>query len=147
MDWNAWIVGGLVLLLVEAFTPGTFFFIFFAAAAVLTGLLTAFHCLPELWQQALVMTFLAIAGLVFFRRSLLRFATPRGQPKVDSMLHQSVTVTEAMEAGAPGKVEFRGTSWMAHNMGDKPIMLGEKCRIERVEGITLWVRSDKKGVD
>jgi membrane protein implicated in regulation of membrane protease activity len=39
-----------------------------------------------------------------------------------------------------GKVELRGAPWNAHNDGPRPIASGERCRVERVKGITLWVR-------
>jgi len=50
---------------------------------------------------------------------------------------------EALEAIAPqetGRVEMRGTSWSALNTGSEPILPNVRCRIEKVEGLTLHVR-------
>jgi inner membrane protein len=36
MEWWIWLVGGMLLLLVEIVTPGGFYFLFFGVGALLT---------------------------------------------------------------------------------------------------------------
>ena len=45
-------------------------------------------------------------------------------------------------AGGYGKVELRGTTWNARNAGETPVAADQACRVERVEGLTLWIRPE-----
>jgi membrane protein implicated in regulation of membrane protease activity len=38
-----------------------------------------------------------------------------------------------------GKVELRGTTWTAHNDGPVPLARGQRCRVTRVDGLTLGI--------
>jgi membrane protein implicated in regulation of membrane protease activity len=49
---------------------------------------------------------------------------------------------EEIPSNGIGKAEMRGTSWNARNIGDKPLARGERCRVERVDGLTLVVRHE-----
>jgi membrane protein implicated in regulation of membrane protease activity len=42
--------------------------------------------------------------------------------------------------GAVGKAELRGTTWTAQNADDRPLARGQRCRVARVEGLTLLIR-------
>jgi membrane protein implicated in regulation of membrane protease activity len=39
-----------------------------------------------------------------------------------------------------GRVELRGTVWSARNTGDAAIHAGQRCSVERVDGLTLDIR-------
>jgi inner membrane protein len=41
-----------------------------------------------------------------------------------------------------GKAEMRGTSWNTRNIGDQPLARGQRCRVERVEGLMIFVRAE-----
>jgi inner membrane protein len=41
-----------------------------------------------------------------------------------------------------GKAEMRGTSWNTRNVSDQTIARGQRCRVERVEGLTIFVRAE-----
>src|SRR5688500_19730131 len=71
MIWWYWILLGLVLAAIELATPGGFFVIFFALAAVAVGLLELAGMLEaDAWQWALF-SVISIACLAVFRRPLL----------------------------------------------------------------------------
>jgi membrane protein implicated in regulation of membrane protease activity len=38
---------------------------------------------------------------------------------------------------------MRGTSWSARNIGEKSLARGERCKVERVEGLTIYVRTEQ----
>jgi membrane protein implicated in regulation of membrane protease activity len=40
-----------------------------------------------------------------------------------------------------GKVELRGSSWSARS-ARAALARGQRCRVERVDGLTLWVRPE-----
>ena len=44
--------------------------------------------------------------------------------------------------GGVGKAELRGTSWTARNEGERPLATGERARVTRVDGLTLWLRAE-----
>jgi inner membrane protein len=39
-----------------------------------------------------------------------------------------------------GKVELRGSSWSAQNVSPSPLTSGQRCRVEKVDGLMLLVR-------
>jgi inner membrane protein len=41
-----------------------------------------------------------------------------------------------------GKAEMRGTAWNTRNIGDQPLARGQRCRVERVEGLMIFVRAE-----
>ena len=135
---------GIVLMAGEILTPGGFYIIFFGAAAVIIGVLKLFGMALTLPMEGLLFCMLSVVGVVFFRDKLqARFAQPVPQIPVDSLISQTAVAIDELAAGAVGKVELRGTAWQAQNLGDTPIQKAERCRIERVEGLTLYVRSLK----
>ena len=44
--------------------------------------------------------------------------------------------------GAVGKAELRGSSWSVRTGAAEALARGQRCRVERVEGIVLWVRPE-----
>ena len=142
--WWLWMLIGIVLMAGEILTPGGFYIIFFGAAAVIIGFLKLFGMELSLPMEGLVFCILSVVGVVFFRNKLqARFAQPAPEIPVDSLISQTAVAIEEIAPGAMGKVELRGTAWQAQNLGDAPIQKAERCRIERVEGLTLYVRSLK----
>jgi membrane protein implicated in regulation of membrane protease activity len=144
LDWWLWVLLGLALLGVELFTPGGFFLLFFGVAALVVGGLrvTALGAAfgGSLTAQVLLFTALSAAGIVLFRRALVaRFG--RSDPvEVDSLVGARAVALETLPPGEPGKVELRGTPWSARNSGMVEVGRGQRCTVERVEGLTLWVR-------
>lgn len=142
MDWWLWIVAGLALLVVEITTPGGFIFLFFGIAAMCVGVLTRITEVDYLWQQALIFGALAVLSMLLFRRRLVaRLATKGAGHVVDGMVGDTAVATEPLAVGATGKAEYRGTVWSAHNAGPVPIAVGQRCRVVRVAGLTLWLES------
>jgi len=67
----------------------------------------------------------------------------RQQPSIDSLIGETCVAVEDMAINAVGKAELRGTSWTARNAGDKPLARGQRCTVERVEGLTIFVRAEQ----
>lgn len=138
---------GLALLGVELFTPGGFFLLFFGVAALIVGGLqaTALGAMlgGSLAAQVLLFTGLSVVGIAVFRRALVaRFGrgAALGAGAVDSLVGARAVALETLPPGGQGKVELRGTSWSARNSGGVAVGQGQRCTVERVEGLTLWVR-------
>jgi membrane protein implicated in regulation of membrane protease activity len=57
------------------------------------------------------------------------------------MVGESCVVVQAAGPDGYGKVEMRGTSWTARSAGGT-FAVGQRCRVERVDGLTLWIRPE-----
>jgi membrane protein implicated in regulation of membrane protease activity len=142
MAWWIWVLGGLVLLVAEVTTPGGFFAIFFGAGAILVGAAKAVGWEGPAWAEWLLFTVLSVVSLAFFRKPLMRrFNLSSGKP-VDRLEGESAVVLEDVVPGGVGKAEMRGASWTARTASDSPLAKGRRCRVERVEGLTLWLRAE-----
>jgi membrane protein implicated in regulation of membrane protease activity len=143
MAWWIWVLGGLVLLVAEVATPGGFFAVFFAAGAILVGALKALGWDGPAWADWAVFTVLSLVALGLFRKPLMRrFNLSGGKKTVDRMEGERALVTEDVAPGGVGKAEMRGTPWTARTGGESVLAKGQRCRVERVEGLTLWLRAE-----
>jgi membrane protein implicated in regulation of membrane protease activity len=142
MTWWIWALLGLVLLAAEVATPGGFFAIFFGLAALLVGGLVWLGVVAEPPLQWLLFSALSILGIAVFRRPLMR-ALKLDQPMkaVDSIQGEDAIVVEEVAPGGTGKAELRGASWTARTTGSETLAKGRRCRVERIEGLTLWLKA------
>jgi len=142
LTWWMWMILGLVLLACEMITPGTFYFMFLGISGLLTGLVA--WLAPDLpgWAPWLLFSVFAAISLAFFRKPLLekfKLNAKHGH-KVDSLVGETALALEDIAPGAIGKVELRGASWTACNAGTHAIQRAGRPRVERVEGLTLYIR-------
>lgn len=144
MVWWYWMFLGLVLLGVEMVTPGGFYILFFGLAALLVGSLAGLGFAQEEWLQWLLFSGLAILSLLVFRGPLLAWMTrqEKNLPAVDSLTGESATPLENLMPGATGKAELRGTTWTAHNAGPAMLTKGQRCKVDRVEGLSIWISAE-----
>jgi NfeD-like C-terminal, partner-binding len=82
-------------------------------------------------------------SILFRRRLLARFGPKAGDGNVDSLVGEAATVIDNIEAGGFGKVELRGTAWNARNSSDRILVRGERCKVHRVDGLSLWVNKEE----
>src|SRR5689334_21846154 len=120
MQWWHWIVLGLLLAAAEMAAAGGFYVIFFGIGALVVGALSAFDLAGPLWMQIVLFSVVSLLGLALFRGRLLRMWQVQPQsPAIDTLVGEIGTAAEALEPGAVGKVELRGTSWSAKNSSIK----------------------------
>jgi len=143
MAWWIWILAGFGVLLLELLTPGGFYFLFFGGAALVVGVLAGLGVGPD-WLQWLIFSVLSAGSLLVFRGPLLRRlrADEAAAPLVDSLIGQSVVITEEAAGGGLGKAELRGTVWNVQNTGGEPLAPGRRCRVLRVDGLKLVVQAE-----
>ena len=84
-----------------------------------------------------------MTSLLFRKRMLARFGPKQGDIVVDSMVGEAAMVLDNIEAGGFGKVELRGTAWNARNNSVRMLARGERCKVERVDGLSLWVTKEE----
>jgi len=144
MVWWAWLVLGIGLLGVEMLViDAQFYLVFIGLSAALVGLLGLFGVeLPD-WMQWIVFSVLSVTAMVTFRRRIYEFVRGRGgQVEERLTVGDRVLITARLEPGQSGRVDYRGSSWSARNTGDSPIEAGHEAVIDRVDGLTLHVKSE-----
>jgi membrane protein implicated in regulation of membrane protease activity len=141
MTWWFWILIGLTCVVFELMTPGGVIMLFFGVAGLLVGLLVAIGLGGPTWFQVLAFSVLSIVSLLTLRGPILRrmkSSEPTGA--IDSLVGKEVVLMADLAAGEVGKVELRGTVWGARTASRTPMQKGDRCLVERVDGLSLWVR-------
>jgi len=144
MTWWLWAFLGLFLLGSEIVTPGGFYMLFFGIGALVVGALVGLGIIQSAWVSWLLFSVFSIGSLFILRPPLRRLMqTDRGSVSpVDTMGGETAIVLDDLPPGATGKAECRGSTWNAHNAGDKPLLKGQRSRVDRVDGITLWIKPE-----
>lgn len=143
MVWWLWILLGLLLLFAEMAAPGGFFALFFGVSGLLVGGMVAIGWGGGAATQWLLFSGISVAALILLRAPLkARLNLGGGRKSVDSLLGEEAVILEEVPGGGVGKAELRGTSWSARSAGGTVLGRGQRCRVERVEGLTLWVRAE-----
>ena len=141
MSWWTWLILGLVLMALEVVTPGGFFVVFFGVGAVIVGLLELAGLHMPLTVQGLLFLVTSVVAILVFRKPLLaRFNKSTPAARVDAIAGETAQALDDIPVNGFGKAELRGAAWNAHNVGEAPIARAMRCRVERVDGLTLDVR-------
>ena len=123
MPWWGWIVLGTVILISEIIASTDFYLVFFAASAVIVGLLVLLGASLPVSAQWLIFAALSIGMLVLFRARLREKIKTREQD-VDKLEDEIAVATEQLAAGATGQAELRGSTWRARNIGEVDLEVG-----------------------
>jgi membrane protein implicated in regulation of membrane protease activity len=141
--WWHWIVLGLVLALAELAAAGGFYIIFFGISALIVGLLASVGLAGPAWMQIVLFSVLSVGSLVAFRARLLKWLQVDPQaPGVDAIVGEIAVATEDLPPGGIGKVELRGSAWTARNTTGIPVVRGTRCRVIRIDGLTVHVEPE-----
>jgi len=144
MDWLdgvasywVWLTLGLVLAGVEMLIPGVYM-IWLAAAAIITGALTATLDL-SLPMQVINFVFLSLI-IAFSARRFLRDRPIESQDPLMNrrgarLVGQTATVVQAIEHGS-GRVKLGDSEWIARGPN---VAAGECVRVSGSDGTTLLV--------
>lgn len=141
-EWWHWIVGGIVLMLVELAVP-SFFIIWFGLGALLVGLLTLLAPGLSITIQLALWTLASLAMLALWFRVF-----KQGLHKTRAGLAEGEAIGEIgllVAAVAPferGKVRFQrpvlgSEEWAC--LADQAIAAGERVRVIAIEGSFLKV--------
>jgi len=143
MDWWHWILIGLGLLLAEMLTPAALYALFFGIGALVVGGLAAAGIAGGPALQWLLFSIVSVASLRLFRSRLVgAVASSRASGDVDSLLGEIAVLQQALPEKGVAKAELRGTTWSVRSADGRALQRGERCRVERIDGLTLWVRAE-----
>lgn len=143
MQWWGWVGIGMLLLGAELFfIEADFYLVFLGAAAALTGVLALVTPgLPE-WAHWLAFAALALISMVFFRKRVYRRLRRQVADMPNDMLRERVVLIQGLAVDSTCRVELRGSTWTARNVGREPIAPGTSARVVGVDGITLHVEAE-----
>ena len=143
MPWWGWLVVGAALLASEMFLlDAQFYLVFLGVSAALVGLLgSAGVEMPE-WAEWLTFGALSLITMVAFRQRVYQLVRGRtGLVEERVTPGDRVVVPAPLGVGETCRVEYRGSSWSARNVGERPIEAGKEAVIAHIDGLTLHVRS------
>lgn len=111
--------------------------IWFSAGAAVALLLSLVHA--PFWVQ--VLAFLVVsAGLLAMLRPTLRKHQKITKTNVDSVIGSVGLVTADIDnISAAGQVKLGAMTWTARSTSGTPIPTGTKVRVDRVEGVKVFV--------
>ena len=135
---------GFALVGCEVMTPGGFFFLFFGLGAITVGVLAALGAGGPGWVQWLLFSLISIGFLVPLRGRLLRRVATGDDAaaRVDVLVGQVAVLLDDLPPGEVGKAELRGTAWTARNEGERALRRGQRGKVTRVDGLTLWLQAE-----
>jgi membrane protein implicated in regulation of membrane protease activity len=144
MLWWHWLLLGVVLTALEMAASGGFYIIFFGIAAFIIALFALAGLAGPLWLQLLFFSVLSVASLMFFRNPIMRrLNLGGGAADIDTLAGERCSVIEPMAPGGSGRVELRGSTWSARNLGATPLLSGARCMVVRSERLTLLVKAEE----
>lgn len=143
-----WAILGLAFILAEFAVP-EFVIFFFGVGALLNSLLTALVPGIAASIPLQVLTWLGLSAVTLFslRRYLAGWFKGRRFVEDDQTesVGQSVKVTEAISPEKPGRISFKGTTWIAESF-DEAFEPGERVEILRREGTRFYVTRSLTGL-
>lgn len=148
MNWAAivWLVLLVVFLIAEAATV-TMVSLWFAAGALAALAIGLLH--GPLWFQ--IGAFVAVSAvlLLLLRPLVRRYVAPKiTATNADSVIGKTGLVTVAIDnVAAAGQVKLGGMVWTARSTSGDPIGTGTMIRVDRIEGVKVFVTPVKETVE
>jgi membrane protein implicated in regulation of membrane protease activity len=148
--WILWCVLGLILIVAEVFSSG-FVLLWFgigALAAAFAGLIG----ISNLGLQFLIFAGVSIALTAASRTIFINYFSREKtgdslRTGADALPGKIGIVVSSSRGGLKeGAVKVLGSTWTAFPAeGEEPLEAGERVRVERMEGASLWVRRVDEG--
>lgn len=136
-----WLVTGLVLIFMEAVTPGFVIFFFGLSAITVSLLLWIFPGISHVWCVGIFLI-LSVVYLLALRRFVknifLGDKEIEAQPKSD-LVGQRTVVIEAIQPPMEGRVEVFGSRWKA--IADTALPAGAEVEVVSQNNLTLTVKA------
>ena len=143
MPWWGWLVLAAMLLAIELFViDAQFYLVFLGVSAALVGLIGLVDGTILPWQQWLAFAGLSIATMLAFRDRVYQLVRKRtGHVAEPLTLGDRVVIPVRLDPGQTCRTQYRGSSWTARNVDQRPIDAGKEAVIAHVDGLTLHVRA------
>ena len=127
MTWWAWILLGIAFFGLEVFLATDFYLVFLGVAALIVGLLNLFGISMAGWIEWLLFSVIAIISLVVYRQRFKQMLSTPDRAVAKGVVGERASLVDAIAVGSRGKVELRGSSWQAENIGTEDLSAGDSC--------------------
>ena len=134
------VIGGILLLLAEAASPGSFLLVPATVLLVLGAIGLLAPSLLLSWWSPLITAVIVVPTTILTIKFYQKLAPPAPPETVvaTSLVGQTgVVVTEVQPSSLIGKVRIANDTWSATS--DKPIAAGKKVRVRSSEGVHVKV--------
>jgi inner membrane protein len=144
MVWWAWIILGIACVAIEVHFTHDFSLFCVGASAFIVAAMTALTSGGPHWSQWIIFGALSVTILLVVRKPLLgRFQGHRGKDAdFQYLVGEVATPADDLPANAVGRAELRGSSWSARNVESVGLRKGQRCRVEKVDGLTVWLKAE-----
>ena len=134
-----WVVLMVIFLVVEAACPIHLVSVWFAAGALISAIVGQFG--GEIWLQVVVFLVISGVSLALLRPIAKKYFTPKiTHTNVDAMTGKLCQVVADIDnSTAVGQVKLGDVEWSARSTDGSPIPAGVQVRIDRVEGVKVYV--------
>jgi len=122
-------------------TPGGLFALFFGVGALAVAALRAAGLAGPEWFQWVLFAALSVVLLGLLRRRMRGALGKKAEP-IDALVGETAVLLDDLPPRGFSRAELRGTPWEARSAAEAPLAQGQRCRVERVEGLTLWLRPE-----
>ena len=139
MSWWIWVLVGFLLLAIE-FASTTLHVAFFAIGAWVVAILVGIGRGGSLSTQLLLFAGVSVFALIVLRPLLVRRLRIGETVEVDSLVGEQALAVDDIEPSGRGRAEMRGATWNAQNVGSTTLQRGQRCTVERIEGLLLYVK-------
>lgn len=141
MNWAAsiWMVLMVGFLIAEAACPCHLVSIWFAAGALVAGIVAI--CDGAVWLQVVLFLAVSIGLLIAMFPLVKKFMKPKIiNTNVDSVIGSQGYVTEEIDnMDAVGQVKLGGMYWTARSASGHNIPKGTLVKVEKIEGVKAFV--------
>ncbi len=140
-----WLIAAVLALIFELLSV-SFFFMFLAAGAALTALLTWIGLTPTATSQLVCFSLISLISMALFRRYTVRYFGRN--EKIDAYRDfegHRATVVETIPVNGEGRIQYRGTLWIALSEDGAELPQGTAVVIKRMEGIKAIVAPVAQG--
>jgi membrane protein implicated in regulation of membrane protease activity len=144
MAWWGWAILGIACMVIEVHLTQDFTLFCVGVAAFVVTAVAAFAVDLPFWSHWLLFSALSVVVLLTVRKPLLgRLRPDRGRDAdFDYLLGEVATPSEDLAGNGVGKAELRGSVWTVRNSEPTNLSKGQRCRVTRIEGLTLWIKPE-----
>ena len=142
MIWWQWVVLGIGLLGAELLVDAQFYLVFLGVSAVAVGAFGWLWPASPIWSQWLLFSVFSIVTFLVFRAKVYQMLRGDLPDRGDGVVGECGTIESAIEPGAMGSMELRGSTWRARNAGERVLPQGSRARVESTSGLTVNVVPD-----
>ncbi len=133
--WQIWVIAGVILCIVEIFTPAMFF-LNIGLACFIASIIAALG-FAGIWQVIIFGLFSAIF-LIWLRPLLLKQKQSEKPETIEMYIGKTAKVIEKVTKDN-GKIAIFGEEWQAKSINDEVFEVGNNVKIVKNESIVMFV--------